>query len=224
MPFLGQILNAITEPEGPQKLVAIPPFAVILNTNLVKREAYLVEKQDTNLLRKDAAMAENKDSDLQKIKELIEIMKRNELVELEISHGDDKIFLKRGQAQPVVGGSGTDTVMAGPNVSNVPVGPNAAQSSTSQAPSPVSEPQLEDDLVEITSPLVGTYYATPSPDSDSYVEVGSYVDAQAVVCIIEAMKVMNEIKTETGGTITEILVANGQAVEYGQVLFRIRPD
>lgn len=222
--FFEQILNVITEPEGPQKLVAIPPFAVILNTNLVKREAYLVEKRDTNLLRKDAAMAENKDSDLQKIKELIEIMKRNELVELEISHGDDKIFLKRGQAQPAVGGNGTDVVMAGPNVSTAPVGPNAAQSSTPQAPSPVSEPQLEEDLVEITSPLVGTYYATPSPDSDPYIEVGSYVDAQAVVCIIEAMKVMNEIKTETGGTIAEILVANGQAVEYGQVLFRIRPD
>jgi acetyl-CoA carboxylase biotin carboxyl carrier protein len=224
VPFLGQILNAITEPEVPQKLVAKPPFAVILNTYLVKREAYLVEKRDTNLLRKDAAMAENKDSDLQKIKELIEIMKRNELVELEISHGDDKIFLKRGQDQPAVGGNGTDAVMAGANVSTAPVGPNAAQSSTPQVPSPVSEPQLEEDLVEITSPLVGTFYATPSPDSDSYVEVGSYVEAQAVVCIIEAMKVMNEIKTETSGTIVEILVANGQAVEYGQVLFRIRPD
>lgn len=205
-------------------MVAKPPFAVILNTYFVKREACLVEKRDTVLLRKDAAMAENKDSDLQKIKDLIEIMKRNELVELEISHGDDKIFLKRGQAQPAVGGSGIGAVMAGPDVSTAPGGPNAAQSSTPQAPFPVSEPQLEEDLVEITSPLVGTFYATPSPDSGAYVEVGSYVDAQAVVCIIEAMKVMNEIRTETGGTITEILVANGQAVEYGQVLFRIRPD
>ena len=224
MPFLGQILNAITEPEGPQKLVAKPPFAVILNTYLVKREAYLVEKRDTNLLRKDTAMAENKDSDLQKIKELIEIMKRNELVELEISHGEDKIFLKRCQAQPTVGGSGTEAVIGGPDISTAPAGPNAAQTSAQQVPPSVSEPQLEDDLVEIKSPLVGTYYMTPSPDSEPYVEVGSYVDAQAVVCIIEAMKVMNEIKTETGGTIAEILVANGQAVEYGQVLFRIRPD
>lgn len=205
-------------------MVAKLSFAVILNAYLVKRESCLVEKRDTNLLRKDAAMAENKDSDLQKIKKLIEIMKRNELVELEISHGDDKIFLKRGQAQPAVSGNGTDAVMAGRNVSTASVSPNAAQSSTPQAPSPVSEPQLEEDLVEITSPLVGTFYATPSPDSDSYVEVGSYVEAQAVVCIIEAMKVMNEIKTETSGTIVEILVANGQAVEYGQVLFRIRPD
>ena len=222
--FSGQILNAIMGPESPQKLVAYPPFAVILNTYLVRREAYLVEKIDTNLLRKDAAMAENEDSDLQKIKELVEIMKRNELVELEISHGDDKFFLKRSHAQAAVGGSGTDAVMGGPKVSTTPVGPDVARSSTPQAPSPVSELQLEEDLVEIKSPLVGTFYATPSPDSDSYVEVGSYVEAQAVVCIIEAMKVMNEIKTETSGTIAEILVANGQAVEYGQVLFRIRPD
>ena len=169
-------------------------------------------------------MAANKDSDLQKIKDLIEIMKRNELVEIEISHGDDKIVLKRCQSQPAVGGSGTDAAMGGPNISTTPAGPNAAQTSAPQVPPSVSQPQLEEDLVEIKSPLVGTFYVTPSPDSDPYVEVGSYVDAQAVVCIVEAMKVMNEIKTETSGTIAEILVTNGQAVEYGQVLFRIRPD
>ncbi|HUS73428.1 MAG TPA: acetyl-CoA carboxylase biotin carboxyl carrier protein [Sedimentisphaerales bacterium] len=169
-------------------------------------------------------MAENKDSDLQKIKELIEIMKRNELVEIEISHGDDKIVLKRCQSQPAIGGSGTDAAMAGTNITTTPAAPNAAQTSAPQVPTSVSGPQMEEDLVEIKSPLVGTFYATPSPDSEHYVEVGSYVDAQVVVCIIEAMKVMNEIKTETGGTIVEILVSNGQAVEYGQVLFRLRPD
>lgn len=169
-------------------------------------------------------MAENKDSDVQKIKELIEIMKRNELVEIEIRHGDDKIVLKRSQAQTAVGGTGTAVPTGYPNISTVPAGPNAAHASAQPVPPPVSEPQLEEDLVEIKSPLVGTFYLTPSPDSDPYVEVGSYVDAPAIVCIIEAMKVMNEIKAETAGTIVEILVANGQAVEYGQVLFRIRPD
>ncbi len=169
-------------------------------------------------------MAENKDSDLQKIKELIEIMKRNELVEVEISHGDDKIFLKRSQPQPAVGMSGAVVPIAGHDISNASAGPNAGQTSVSPELLSVSKPQLEEDLVEIKSPLVGTFYATPSPDSDHYVEVGSYVDAQAVVCIIEAMKVMNEIKTENSGTIAEILVTNGQAVEYGQVLFRLRPD
>ena len=148
-------------------------------------------------------------------------MKRNELVEVEISHGDDKIFLKRSQPQPAVGMSGPVVPIAGHDIS---AGTNAGQTSVPPELLSVSKPQLEEDLVEIKSPLVGTFYATPSPDSDHYVEVGSYVEAQAVVCIIEAMKVMNEIKTENSGTIAEILVTNGQAVEYGQVLFRLRPD
>ena len=76
----------------------------------------------------------------------------------------------------------------------------------------------------ITSPLVGTFYAAPSPESDLYVEVGSQVEPQTVICIVEAMKVMNEIKAETSGTIAEILVETGQAVEYGQVLFKVKPD
>lgn len=169
-------------------------------------------------------MAENKDSDLQKIKELIEIMKRNELVEIEISHGEDKIFLKRSHAQPVVGGGEVVVPLAGSYISPAPAGSDATQISAPQVPSFVSETQLEEGLVEIKSPLVGTFYATPSPDSEPYVEVGTHVDSQAVVCIVEAMKVMNEIKTEISGTIAEILVVNGQAIEYGQVLFRIRPD
>ncbi|MHC4195547.1 MAG: acetyl-CoA carboxylase biotin carboxyl carrier protein, partial [Planctomycetota bacterium] len=84
--------------------------------------------------------------------------------------------------------------------------------------------EKEEALVDVTSPLVGTFYATPSPDSEAYVEVGSAVTPQTVVCIIEAMKVMNEIKAERSGKIAEILVANGEAVEFGQVLFRIKPD
>jgi acetyl-CoA carboxylase biotin carboxyl carrier protein len=167
-------------------------------------------------------MAENKDSDLQKIKKLIEIMKRNELVEIEISHGDDKIFLKRSQPQPTAGGVAVP--VAGTGVSGIPEAAQVSQNSAPQVPPSISEPQLEDDLVEIKSPLVGTFYATPSPDSDPYVEVGSHVDEQEVVCIVEAMKVMNEIKSEISGTIAEILVVNGQAVEYGQVLFKIRLD
>ena len=169
-------------------------------------------------------MAEKKDSDLQKIRELIEIMKRNELVEVEISHGDDKIFLKRSQPQPAAGGGGTAVPMAGAGVSGMSEAAHVSQNSAPQVAPSVSETGFEDDLVEIKSPLVGTFYATPSPDSEPYVEVGSHVDEQAVVCIVEAMKVMNEIKSEISGTITEILVVNGQAVEYGQVLFKIRPD
>ncbi len=141
-------------------------------------------------------------------------MKENDLVEVEIKHDDDKIFLKRAQPQQAVNGltilrpeSGAAESMG---IVNQP-----------SAPQPVSS---EEDLVEIKSPIVGTFYATQSPDSEHYVDIDSAVGPQTVVCIIEAMKVMNEIKAETSGTITEILVTNGQAVEYGQVLFKVRPD
>ncbi|MHC4158049.1 MAG: acetyl-CoA carboxylase biotin carboxyl carrier protein [Planctomycetota bacterium] len=159
-----------------------------------------------------------KESDLQKIKELIEIMKDNDLVEVEIKHGDDKISLKRFQPQQ-------PTVTAVPMIThNTPVesAVDAAQNLAARAEP--SSPRLQEDLVEIKSLIVGTFYAAPTPDSEPFVEVGSHIDPQMVVCIIEAMKVMNEIKAETSGTIAEILVKNGQAVEYGQVLFRVKPD
>ncbi len=89
---------------------------------------------------------------------------------------------------------------------------------------PAVTPKEQQNLVDIKSPIVGTFYATPSPDSEPYAEIGKHVEPQTVVCIIEAMKVMNEIKADTAGTIVEILVTNGQAVEYGQVMFRVKPD
>ncbi|MFA5252318.1 MAG: acetyl-CoA carboxylase biotin carboxyl carrier protein [Phycisphaerae bacterium] len=162
------------------------------------------------------AMAQ-KDSDLQKIEELIEIMKQNDLVEVQIEHGDDKIVLKRSQPQSALGKT-VVVPMIDSGISSVPVRSNGIQTSASEVPS------SKEGLVEIKSPLIGTFYATPSPDSKPYVEIGSHVDAQTVVCIVEAMKVMNEIKAETNGTIAEVLVANGQAVEYGQVLFRVKPE
>ncbi len=168
-------------------------------------------------LRKDAAMAE-KDTDIKKIKKLIEIMKENGLVEIEIKHDDDKIVLKRAQPQQAVNGM---TIIR-PESGAAPVGPESIGAAIQpSAPQPVPG---EEDLVEIKSPIVGTFYATPSPDSEHYVDIDSEVGPQTVVCIIEAMKVMNEIKAETSGTIAEILVTNGQAVEYGQVLFKVRPD
>lgn len=163
-----------------------------------------------------------KDSDLQRIEELIEIMKQNGLVEVEIKHGDDKIFLKRSQPQPALGRAVTAVPVIAPSILAAPVRLNGSQ--TSAAEVRPSDTQHQKGLVEIKSPLIGTFYATPSPDSEPYVEFGSHVDAQTVVCVIEAMKVMNEIKAETSGTIAEVLVTNGQAVEYGQVLFRVKPD
>jgi len=159
-----------------------------------------------------------KDSDLRKIKELIKIMKDNELVEVEIKNGDDKIFLKRSKPQQVVKKMPVVRLDTGEEME----GSRAAQiSSTPGSPQPES---VDESLLDIKSPIVGTFYATPSPDSDPYVEVGTSVGPQTVVGIIEAMKVLNEIKAEINGTIAEVLVTSGQAVEYGQPLFKVKPE
>jgi acetyl-CoA carboxylase biotin carboxyl carrier protein len=154
----------------------------------------------------------DKDNDLDKIKDILEIMKANDLEEVEIKHGDDKILLKRFGRQGSFG------------VVPVPPAMGPAAAAAGEAPQAIggeTKGPAEEKLLEIKSPLVGTFYATPSPDSEPFVEVGSKVEENSVVCIIEAMKVMNEIKAEVSGTIAEILVKNGEAVEYGQVLFRV---
>ncbi len=154
----------------------------------------------------------DKDIDLKKIKELIDIMKQNGLDEIEIKQGDSAIHLKKNQPQSLSGPIITSMPMMKHEIMPSPTGVSGAS-----AP-------VEDNLIAIKSPLVGTFYAKPSPDSDPFVEIGSAVDSQTVVCIVEAMKVMNEIKAETNGTIAEVCVSDGQAVEYGQVLFKVKPD
>lgn len=155
----------------------------------------------------------HKNDDLKKMKKLIDLMKDNDLIEVEIKHGDDKILLKRSSPQQQI-------------VTAIPMNTGAVHGGVAAAMAGGGEQAVEQDdgLVEITSPLVGTFYATPSPDSDAFVEVGTEIEPQKVVCIIEAMKVMNEIKAEMSGTIVKIEVSSGQAIEYGQVLFKVKPD
>jgi acetyl-CoA carboxylase biotin carboxyl carrier protein len=149
---------------------------------------------------------------LDKLKQIIEIMQEHNLVEVQIKQGENEISVKKGQPQitavPIVG-------------AQMPMMPGGAATGGPQVQAPAAQ---KENFVEIKSPLVGTFYARPSPDSEPYFEVGSHVDADSVVCIIEAMKVMNEIKAETAGTIVEVVAVSGEAVEYGQVLFRIRPE
>ena len=139
--------------------------------------------------------------DTKRIEELIKLMVENDLSELDISDGETKVRLRRGP-----GGS----------VQVVPAAPPAA-------PAPAAPAEPADECVQITSPMVGTFYAAASPDTDSYVEVGTAVSEDSVVCIVEAMKVMNEIKAECVGTIEAVCVTNTQPVEFGQVLFKVRP-
>ncbi|MGO8677687.1 MAG: acetyl-CoA carboxylase biotin carboxyl carrier protein [Limisphaerales bacterium] len=154
--------------------------------------------------------------DLKDIKAIIELMKKNSVSEFELEKQDFKIRLKRGMN----GVSSTVASFDEPSALGygqppVPVPAQAAASQSAQSP---PSPELE-----IKSPMIGTFYRSPSPDSAAYVEVGVEVNPDTVVCIIEAMKVMNEIKAEAKGVITQALVENAKPVEFGQALFKIRP-
>jgi acetyl-CoA carboxylase biotin carboxyl carrier protein len=159
-------------------------------------------------------MAEKKRLELKRVRELIDLMIKNDLVEIEVVDGDSKVLLKRPQPAHAPVMMQTPVVSAG----GVVVGGAPVE----QIQQPAEEEP--DDLVEITSPIVGTFYASPSPDSKPFVKSGSHVDEDTVVCIIEAMKVMNEIKAQMDGTIVEVLCKAGQAIEFGQPLFKVRPD
>ncbi|MBN2712082.1 MAG: acetyl-CoA carboxylase biotin carboxyl carrier protein [Planctomycetes bacterium] len=146
-----------------------------------------------------------------KIRELLELMNENELVELELEEGDFKVKLKKP-------GAGMMTMVPS-------AAPVAAPAPAAGAPAPAAAaaPAVDPNLVPIKSPIVGTFYRAPSPDSDPFASEGSQVNKDSVVCIIEAMKIMNEIKAGVSGTIEKILVENGEPIEYGQPLFLVRP-
>lgn len=148
-------------------------------------------------------MPEKEGFDLQILKEIIKIMKENDINEVCIEQKGLKIQVKQGYAQtyaPVYG---------------VPALPTREKVVSPVAPS--------DEFVFISAPMVGTFYRAPSPDAEPYVEVGSQVKAGQVICIIEAMKLMNEITADMDCEIVEILARNGQSIEYGQAMFKVRP-
>ena len=155
--------------------------------------------------------------DLKDIKAIVDLMKKNALSEFELEHQDFKIKLKRGAGLPVP--VAMDESVAIPYTMAVGA-PAVAAPAPAAAPVPAAAEPVG---AEIKSPMIGTFYRAPSPESADYVEVGTEVNPDTVVCIIEAMKVMNEIKAETKGVITQILVENAKPVEFGQPLFRIRP-
>lgn len=158
--------------------------------------------------------------DLRDIKAIIDLMKKNSISEFELERQEFKIKLKRCGPQGLAGGGVITEIPASVTV--------PATSQPAQIPPAVpGNASLADDakagIVEIKSPMIGTLYSAASPDSPNYVEIGSEVGPDTVVCIIEAMKVMNEIKAEVKGVIVEILVENAKPVEFGQPLFKVRP-
>jgi len=155
--------------------------------------------------------------DLKDIKAIIDLMKKNSVSEFELEKQDFKIRLKRGMSE------GSFLVSPGSEAQSAMTYSAAPLPLPAPAVSPVGAVVPASVEPEIKSPMIGTFYRSPSPESGSYVEVGSEVNADTVVCIIEAMKVMNEIKAEVKGVITQVLVENAKPVEFGQPLFKIRP-
>lgn len=152
--------------------------------------------------------------DLKDIKAIIDLMKKNSVSEFEMEKEGFKIRLKRnGGGGPVIQYDEVAQIAYAPQ----PVAAASVGAPGAAAPAPVASG------IEIKSPMIGTFYRSPSPESGPYVEVGAEVGPETVVCIIEAMKVMNEIKAEVKGVITEVLLDNAKPVEFGQPLFKVRP-
>jgi len=161
--------------------------------------------------------------DLKDIKAIIDLMKKNSVSEFELEKEDFKIKLKRtpsgGIAAPVTYEEAPLVTYAPPlALSHVPTAASGV------APAAAAASAANTGEQEIKSPMIGTFYRSPSPEAGPYVEVGMEVTPDTVVCIIEAMKVMNEIKAEARGVITQVLIENAKPVEFGQPLFKIRPN
>ena len=148
--------------------------------------------------------------EIKEIKAIIDLMKKNSISEFELEQKDFKIKLKRGSVYTVEENSPLSHLLP----------PGAARSNP--AVEKLIANRKNNERI-IKSPMIGTVYLAPSPESPPYVEVGSEVNLDTVVCIIEAMKVMNEIKAEANGVITQMLTENGKPVEFGQPLFKVRP-
>jgi acetyl-CoA carboxylase biotin carboxyl carrier protein len=143
-------------------------------------------------------------------------MKKNSITEFELERQDSKIRLKRGL------NGGASSVQQDDSGSVIPLPAQLsipAPAASAQIPQPAATGEID-----IKSPMIGTLYRAPSPEAGNYVETGTEVNPDTVVCIIEAMKVMNEIKAEVKGVVTQVLVENGKPVEFGQPLFKVRPN
>ncbi|MDO8863870.1 acetyl-CoA carboxylase biotin carboxyl carrier protein [Haliea sp. E1-2-M8] len=144
--------------------------------------------------------------DIRKVKKLIELLEESNIDEIEIKEGEESVRISRNSAQPMM-------------AAYAPAPPPPAPAPTAAAPAPAATPATSGKV--ITSPMVGTFYRSPSPTSPAFVEVGQTVKVGDVLCIVEAMKMMNQIEADKAGTIEAILVDNGEPVEFEQPLFSI---
>ncbi len=152
--------------------------------------------------------------DIEKIRQLIQMMVSNDLVEISLRDGDVEVSLRRPTAN-----TGVEQI----SVATTQI-PTALVPAEEDGQGGKQDKDEDADLVEISSPMVGTFYSASDPDTPAFAKVGMHVHADTVICIVEAMKVFNEIKAEVSGTIERILVKNEQALEYGQPMFLVRPQ
>ncbi|MDN4074701.1 acetyl-CoA carboxylase biotin carboxyl carrier protein [Fictibacillus terranigra] len=163
---------------------------------------------------------------IQEIRELIKLIDKSSIDEFQYENDGEKIVLKKNETSIQ---QGLEQAAAPAAIQTAPpaqaVQPAAAPSAPAEAPAaPVAEKKEDANLHKIESPMVGTFYASPSPETPVYVKTGDKVSKDSIVCIIEAMKLFNEIEAEVNGEIVEILVENGQLVEYGQPLFLVKAE
>jgi acetyl-CoA carboxylase biotin carboxyl carrier protein len=155
--------------------------------------------------------------DIDQIEKLLKIMTEHNLEEFEYSHGGLRIRLKKPSSGAVLtatrASSFPEIIVAG-----------ASSAAAGVATPPAPEPRSSEDLHLVKSPIVGTFYGSPSPGAEPFVKIGAYVEDGETLCIVEAMKLMNEIESDSSGEVLRIFVENGQPVEYGQPLFGIRPS
>lgn len=157
--------------------------------------------------------------DIRKLKELVRLMVANDLIELDLRDADEQVTLRRPgpQLPPQI----MQTAM--PAMHAMPM-PSSAVAPAAPTDSSASAAANDAGLVKIESPMVGTFYSSPNPDSPAFVKVGDHVSPDSPVCLVEAMKIFNEIKAECSGRIERVLVKNREAIEFGQPLFLVRPD
>jgi acetyl-CoA carboxylase biotin carboxyl carrier protein len=158
--------------------------------------------------------------EIEQIEQLFQFMTEHNLEEFEYSRGDLRIRLRKPSAGVLVS---AQRMVGAPEII-VPGFVEAPQASAGGSSAPATEARSTEDLHLVKSPIVGTFYESPSPGTEAFVKVGSYVENGKILCIVEAMKLMNEIESDVSGEVIRIFVENGQPVEYGQPLFGIRPS
>ncbi|MGQ0507302.1 MAG: acetyl-CoA carboxylase biotin carboxyl carrier protein [Myxococcaceae bacterium] len=167
----------------------------------------------------------NTSLDVEALRQIVEILEASDVTRLAWRRGDERLFIRRGQAEPTIVQALPAPSVAVSAVDHVSTGPRVLPATHGGPPPPPAAPAAPAAKPGqvVNSPFVGTFYRTPAPDQPAFVEVNSSVRKGQVLCIVEAMKLMNEIESDFAGKVVEILVENGQPVEFNQPLFRIEP-